>query len=421
MRDASESSVVSEFESESISQLATDTAAHIEQETNHNHNHDRDCDGDFEVAVIGAGAIGVTAAYDLARQGAAVTLYERDTVASASSSRAAGVCYDAFADELDATIGRESIERFRTLSGDDTFPFVECPYVWAAQDGDDDAEAISEQVRRMQANGIIAVEMDGNSLGERFPALRTDDIAVAGVSGGAGYIDPVAYTACLAAAGTGVGVTLETETPVEVGVEPPQIHHRQSGECLEFDAILVAAGAHTKQLLAAAGLSIAMKPYRVQAVTAAVETGSQPPFEGPMYYDATDGFYLRPHSDGLLAGDGLERREADPDNWNREPTDGFASGLLENVSGRVGPNWELERESAWAGLCTATPDRDPLVGELADGVYVATGFHGEGVMRAPALGERIATEILGGEGIDAFDPTRFAGEEAFEITDGLLD
>jgi len=165
----------------------------------------------LEVAVVGAGGIGATAAYDLACEGATVTLYDRGSVASGATGRAAGICYDAFADGLDAEIAGDAIERFRAFSSDDTFSFVECPYVWLAREGDGQrADAIRDQVRRMQDNGIVALEIDGDALAERFPALRTDDVAVAGIAGGAGYVDPTAYTACLAAAATGAGATLET-------------------------------------------------------------------------------------------------------------------------------------------------------------------------------------------------------------------
>ncbi|PSQ62747.1 MAG: sarcosine oxidase, partial [Halobacteriales archaeon SW_8_66_22] len=53
----------------------------------------------LEIAVVGAGAVGATAAYDLARRGADVTVYDSGAVASGSSGRAAGVCYDAVATE----------------------------------------------------------------------------------------------------------------------------------------------------------------------------------------------------------------------------------------------------------------------------------------------------------------------------------
>ncbi|SER53128.1 NAD(P)/FAD-dependent oxidoreductase [Natrinema salaciae] len=367
----------------------------------------------LEVAVVGAGAVGATAAYDLAREGADVTLYDRGSVASDATGRAAGICYDAFADELDAEIASDAIERFRALSGDDTFPFVECPYVWLAREGDADrADAVREQVRRMQANDVVAFEMDGDALADRFPALRTDDVAVAGIAGGAGYTDPAEYAACLAAAATGAGATLETETPVDVRTDPARVV-RPDGETHEVDAVLVTAGARTKELLANAGISLAVKPYRVQALVADGDLAE------PMCYDASGDFYLRPHAGGFLAGDGTEEREADPDAYDRDADPAFAEELTARVAHRVPALAESELERAWAGLCTATPDRDPLVGAVADGLYVATGFQGHGFMRAPAIGQRLAEEILGGSGIDAFDPTRFDGDESFDVVEGM--
>ncbi|WP_226005270.1 NAD(P)/FAD-dependent oxidoreductase [Natrinema salinisoli] len=367
----------------------------------------------LEVAVVGAGAVGATAAYDLASEGADVTLYDRDSVASDATGRAAGICYDAFADGLDAEIAGDAIERFRALSGDDTFPFVECPYVWLAREGDAArADAIREQVRRMQDNDIVAFELDRDALADRFPALRTDDVAVAGIAGAAGYTDPAAYTACLAAAATGAGATLETDTPVAVETDPARVV-RPDGESHEVDAVLVAAGARTKALLADAGISLAVKPYRVQALVAGGDLAE------PMCYDATGDFYLRPHGDGFLAGNGTEEREADPDAYDRDADPDFADDLLERVAHRVPAveNGTLER--AWAGLCTATPDRNPLVGQVDTGLYVATGFQGHGFMRAPAIGQRVAEEILGGSGIDAFDPLRFDGDESFDVVEGM--
>jgi glycine/D-amino acid oxidase-like deaminating enzyme len=139
-----------------------------------------------------------------------------------------------------------------------------------------------------------------------------------------------------------------------------------------------------------------------------------------MVYDATDGFYCRPHPTGLLAGDGTEHVEADPDDYDRDADDGFAARLSERVAKRLRLAPETER--AWAGLCTATPDRDPLLGRVADGVYVATGFQGHGFMRSPALGEAVAEAILGGDPapIDPFDPRRFDGDEDFQVREGMV-
>jgi glycine/D-amino acid oxidase-like deaminating enzyme len=364
-----------------------------------------------EIAIVGAGAVGLTTAYDLARQSADVTVYERGPVASGSSGRAAGVCYDAFASRTDTILGREALARFNRFA-EHGAPFQPCPYVWLAQEGDTEhAEAIQEGIERMQEFGIDAVHCTPELLGELFPSLRVDDVAVAGVTEGAGYTDTGRYTEWLATTAERAGATLETHTPVEIATSPPRVVHEDGTE-REVDSLVVAAGAHSKRLLADTGVAIPMKPYRVQALV------GQASVTEPMWYDTTAACYARPHPDGLLAGNGTEEREADPDEYDRTADDGFASHLARRVTHRL-PDISFSVRKAWAGLCTATPDRNPLVGELRDGLYAATGFQGQGFMRSPAIGRRLANQVLGDDGLDPYDPTRFSGDEEFSIREGM--
>ena len=362
------------------------------------------------VAVIGAGAVGVTATAALATRGADVTLYERGSLAAGSSGRAAGLCYDAVADRTDSRIATRSLERFRDLPD----VFTEWPYVWVARSGDEKrADAIREQSTRMRELGLDVALVDPDDLRERYPGLVTDDIGVAAIAEGAGYAETGNYVETIAERATQDGAAIRTETPVEIATDPLQIVV-DDGE-RSFDAVLVAGGAHSKRILATAGVSIPMKPYRVQALV----TETTPRNESvPMCFDATGNYYFRPHTGGLLVGDGTERVESDPDHWKRDADEAFVRRTRERIGERVRLD-EIGVREAWAGLCTATPDGDPLLGELRPGLFVATGFHGHGFMHSPALGERIADEILGGDGIDRFDPTRFDGNETFEIVAGM--
>lgn len=385
-------------------------------------------------AVVGGGAVGLTAAYDLARNGERVTLFERGSVGSESTGRAAGVLYDAYAEDRDAKIGRRAIERFREFSGEGGFEFHETPYLWFAHEGDDKrASAIREGVSRMRRYGVSVELLDSDELTELAPGLRTDDVGVAAVAHNAGWTEPTTYAEMMAEKASAVGVELRTGAPVSLadgGVV--------ADEYEEFRAVVVAAGAHTKQLVEKAGYDLAMKPYRVQALVLDGDV------ETPMGYDATAGVYFRPHPEGLLVGNGTEEVESDPDEWEREADEEFIESALKRASERFGLSdkggcspvpviddpdrrspvsscnhpYEPTVERAWAGLCTATPDKDPLVGWLSAGLYVATGFQGHGFMRAPALGERIAAEVRGRK-MDGFDPTRFSGGEEFSISEGM--
>lgn len=389
----------------------------------------------MHVAVVGGGAVGVTVAHDLADRGADVVLYEAEEVAAGSTGRAAGICYDAFADRRDADLAARSLERFRALSGGGSFTFEDRPYVWLARTpapGEEDADrsaaaVIREQVPRMRDHGVAATLLDGPALGERFPDLVTGDVAVAAVAEDAGAVDPEAYTRALALMARLNDVDVREGTPVMVTADGAVATTDGTGTAngtgagdgtgadggaTEYDAVVVAAGAHTRQVVTDVA-PLAVSPYRVQAlVTGPVDV------DAPMLFDATNGFYLRPHGEGLLLGDGTEPVEQDPDDWDPAADEPFLAESAVYQERAVGWSWPAER--SWAGLCTATPDGDPLVGELADGVFVATGWQGHGVMRAPGIAERLAAQVLGDDdGIRGFDPGRFDGDESFDIVEGM--
>jgi sarcosine oxidase subunit beta len=370
----------------------------------------------MRVAIIGGGAVGVTAAYDLARQGADVILYEKDEIAGGSTGRAAGVLYDAFAAPEDARVADRAIERFRTFSGEGDFEFRETPYVWFAHEGDEKrGDAIREQVPRMRDAGRDVSFVDSEELRERFPAVNWRDVGVAAIAENAGHTDPASYVDLLAEKAREAGAEIRTDVEADLDADTLAVERAGGSERESFDAVLVAAGAHTKRLLAAGGIPIALKPYRVQALTAGFSEERRDDL--PMCYDATESYYFRPHPEGVLAGDGTEEVESDPDDWKREADREFGESTCERLGHRLG-EFGATRE-AWAGLCVATPDRDPLLGELRDGLFVAAGWQGHGFMRAPALGEAAAEAVLGGDPLPSFDPARFDGDEEFAIEEGM--
>ncbi|WP_424019783.1 NAD(P)/FAD-dependent oxidoreductase [Halorientalis pallida] len=387
------------------------------------------------VAVVGGGAVGVTAARALAVRGADVTLFERGEIAAESTGRAAGICYDAFAGRTDAAVAARAMTRFRELAAETRFSLVERPYVWLAREGDETrAEAIREQVPRMRERDRAVELLDPGALAAEFPALRTDDVAVAAVARDAACADPAEYAAVMAERAREAGAVIRTET--EVGLTDGPTVVTPDGT-VAFDAVLVAAGAHTRPLLAEAGVAVPIKAYRVQALVTEPIPASE---RVPTLYDATEGFYWRPveqcgtgvdgrasevrrgaREGGLLVGDGVEKRDFDPEDWDRTADEPFLASALERVDAALAPGETRpsEAERSWAGLCTATPDRDPLVGEIESDFFVAAGWHGHGFMRAPALGRTVAGQILGEDGIEAFHPTRFDGDEQFPVVEGM--
>jgi sarcosine oxidase subunit beta len=172
--------------------------------------------------------------------------------------------------------------------------------------------------------------------------------------------------------------------------------------------VLLAAGAHTDRLAAMAGHTLALGRYRTQVLV--TDTVVESP---PLLYDASARFYLRPEGDGLLVGDGTDAYRGDPDDVDTSADKAFVETSRARIRTVLGETPAVER--SWAGLCTATPDGNPLVGHCGDGLYVATGWHGHGLMRAPAFGEAVADEMTGGAATPRFDPNRFDGDETIHL------
>jgi sarcosine oxidase, subunit beta len=64
----------------------------------------------------------------------------------------------------------------------------------------------------------------------------------------------------------------------------------------------------------------------------------------------------------------------------------------------------------WASLYDVSPDWQPVIGEIAPGVFVDAGTSGHGFKLAPALGAHVADLVTGAQvdpGLAAFDPFRF--------------
>ncbi len=136
------------------------------------------------VAVVGAGAVGATTAHDLAAAGVDVTLFEREpidwdgtatpsrTPADAASARAAGVVYDAYAEDIDAALGARSLERFRAFDDTRGFRFHDCPYAICVREGDTErVEATRRAAERMRSHGRPVETVAPDTFGDWFPTL----------------------------------------------------------------------------------------------------------------------------------------------------------------------------------------------------------------------------------------------------------
>src|SRR3990170_4926012 len=102
--------------------------------------------------------------------------------------------------------------------------------------------------------------------------------------------------------------------------------------------------------------------------------------------DLVGGYYFRPEGDELyLVGPLPAEPEVDPEDYAEEIADHEVARMAELVIRRV-PHLEAsEAARGWASLYDVSPDWQPVIGEVAPGIFVDAGTSGHGFKLAPAL------------------------------------
>jgi glycine/D-amino acid oxidase-like deaminating enzyme len=128
--------------------------------------------------------------------------------------------------------------------------------------------------------------------------------------------------------------------------------------------------------------------------------------------DLVGGYYFRPEGEELyLVGSVHAAPSADPDRFDATIREPEIRALAEAVVRRVPHLAASESHGGWASLYDVSPDWQPMIGQIAPGVFLDAGTSGHGFKLAPALGRHVADLITGASDLDPgladLDPFRF--------------
>ncbi|KAB1185375.1 MULTISPECIES: FAD-binding oxidoreductase [Haloferax] len=376
------------------------------------------------VTIIGAGAIGVSAAYHLTGQGIDVSVVDKGHVAGETTGKAGGLVFRQLHEPADVRAMGYSIDFFRDLSEEDNhFTYHEVGFLRTGTERE--RPAFEREVAMQRREGADVRLVEPAEIRDIYPTLSLDGVTVGTYASEDGYADPHTFTTTLLAAAQECGVDYRPGTMVtDIDVSSTPTVETESGT-IRTDVVVIAAGPWSHHVAALADVELPVKPYRAQAlVTTPVD------FEIGTVYDAHEGVYFRSEqSGGLLVGDGTEEVESDPDGYTQTADFEFLVETSDVVEQRL-PVDDVGIQNAWAGLCTATPDGRPLVGQPTyepggdtgpDGLLVAAGLQGHGFMRSPAVGRAVADIICDGESeYPEWKPSRFDEHPGdFEIEEML--
>jgi len=378
--------------------------------------------------VIGAGAMGASTAYHLARRGwrDVIVLDRSTTRGEGSTGRATGGFRAQFGTRVNvrlSLLARDALQRFPDEIGCDA-GYVPAGYLWLAST-DQEREALRAALRVQHESGLPeAVEVDHAEIHRLNSAVHLGGILSGTYCPTDGFLRPLAILNGYLDAAARLGVTVRWGTEVigiERGANARITRVETSSGPISVDAVVNAAGPWAGSVAAMAGVPLPVTPLRRQA--APTRPCDLLPERMPMTIFVGDGFHLRVR-DGrillLMPTPGVPDRpfdaSVDPE-WIEDVTR-TAHQRIPVLRDAV-----IDRDACWAGLYEMSPDHHAILGQApgCPNLYLINGSSGHGVMHAPALGLLLAEIMSDGRAatldVDALSPDRFekAGAERQEL------
>ncbi len=358
-----------------------------------------------DIVIIGAGAVGCSIAYHLARRGARdVVVLERETIGAGSTSKAAGGIRVQFGTRVEIEFSLRSIEFFKRFEDEMGVP---CDY---RQEGylillgdEADLARYRKNVELQTSLGADVRLLAPDDARAIVPELRVDDVLAAAWGPMDGYASPNDVVQAYAAQARARGVRILEDTPVTaIELEGDRVSAvvTPAGR-IATPLVVNAAGPQAPLVGRMVGLELPVDPRRRHIFVTDEFAGVRHPM--PLVIDLASGFYCRSEQRQILmsAGDvGVATEFSATVDWR------VLDQVVDKAVRRIPALEGASIRHAWAGLRPLTPDEHAIL-DWAPGVrglYLAIGFCGHGFQHSPATGQVVSQVLTGAApGIDIRD------------------
>jgi len=367
----------------------------------------------FDVAIAGGGLIGAAIAFELARAGLQVALFDRHEPGEGSSWAAAGILSPAPENSgmiSTVPLGRTSLQLYpefvanvEEISGQSVG--YRAKGTLEALFSSDAQEQLSTIIALHHGLGLKAEPVSADDAHEMEPAL-SPELEAAVFRPDEACVDNRALTKAVLTAAEGSGVKTFAESNV-------QSIAKDGGRCAGFivdgDKVesrwtIIAAGCCSAEIKGAAQYA-PVRPAKGQMIALRAKDFS---IERVLW---SDHVYLVPRNDGrILAGATVEYV-----GFDKKVTAGSVQKIIAAALQLAPALADAQIEETWAGLRPDTPDHLPIIGPTdLDGLLIATGHFRSGILLAP-ITARLIREWITTQNISLdwsrFSPMRF-GEVA---------
>jgi sarcosine oxidase subunit beta len=337
----------------------------------------------IEVAVVGAGVVGLAIARELQARGARVAVFERASIGAGASGVQPGGVRQQWGTRVACRLATESAAFYadadERLESSLPLGFRACGYLFVAHD-DQGLRRLAANVTVQNAAGVPSRLVSPAEAAELVPGMRIDSVLGGAWCSDDGYFDRPQSVVEAFARGLDI-----------------RIGEVRSLDELAAETIVVAAGADTPSLLP--NLPIAREDRYLFYSEPIGERLLEPLVVSPARQ-----FAAKQLGNGrVLASDLGARGDASgADRWRAN----VRAGIDELLPILTYVSLPLLVHGAY----DVTPDHQPILGRVEERVYVAAGFSGHGFMIAPAIARILAEAILDGvedEALGILDAARF--------------
>jgi N-methyl-L-tryptophan oxidase len=361
----------------------------------------------YDVAIIGSGIMGASAAYELARRGASVALIDQ---AALPNPQGASVDYSkifrfAYPDPLYVQMAVEALELWRKLEEESATHLLDETGLLLIGNRADAFETHTYEA--LHSLNLKAEMLSGEEVITRFPQFNKETIAFAVLdpSGGILYADKAVQAAINLARKFGTTI-FENQ---RISAIERQVNHKlirsESGQEWACKKVLIAAGPWTRKLLPDFASLLTTTQQEVVYFEPVKEVekslnASKTNFiigEFPIFIEIDSGFYGFPihHNGAMKTGNHLQGKPIDPYNFNEKVDEEFIERCRKFFARTIPALADARVAKSHICIYNNSPDEDFIIDWHPDfdEVLLATGFSGHGFKFGPLIG-RIVAELL---------------------------
>jgi sarcosine oxidase subunit beta len=360
----------------------------------------------FDAIVIGAGVIGSSVAYHLARLGARkVLVLERLQIGAGTSTQSSGILRTHYSVIENVELARRSWSVFTNFSEylqdeDAASGLVKCGYLICAPEGPKLAP-LQAALQGQQAKGIEVQFVGREEARSLLPIAKFDDAALIGYEPEAGFADAYLVATSFARAARRQGVKIMEGVSVEkllvdngrvCGVETTHGTFRS-------DTVISTQNIWATDIERWTGIPTPVVPER-HAVLALECKDAPYTFKMPVFKDLGSPGMLYCRSYGgnqMLVSEGtVGETLAAPDNEQGDIPMDYVVEVGAQVAERFPAYETAGLASSWTGVYDVTPDWNPVLGRVPglEGLVVGYGFSGHGFKLSPGVGRVLAQSAL---------------------------